>query len=83
MGSPSGPDTYTREAASGAAGGEANIASAMKSVVADPVRYDWEGDAPLRRPFAETIIYELHVRRLHPASQLRSRGRQARARTPA
>jgi glycogen operon protein len=34
----------------------------MKSVVADPGRYDWDGDTPLRRPFAETIIYELHVR---------------------
>jgi glycogen operon protein len=39
-----------------------NAASAMKSVVADPGRYDWDGDTPLRRPFAETIIYELHVR---------------------
>jgi glycogen operon protein len=37
-------------------------ATAMKSVVADPERYDWEGDRPLRRPFAETVIYELHVR---------------------
>ncbi len=34
----------------------------MKSVVADRGRYDWEGDQPLKRPFAETIIYELHVR---------------------
>ena len=34
----------------------------MKSVVADPSRYDWESDQPLRRPFAETVIYELHVR---------------------
>jgi glycogen operon protein len=39
-----------------------NAAHAMKSVVADPARYDWEGDAPLQRPFAETVIYELHVR---------------------
>ena len=39
-----------------------NAAHAMKSVVADPGRYDWEGDLPLRRPFQETIIYELHVR---------------------
>ena len=34
----------------------------MKSVVADPHAYDWEGDLPLRRPYAETVIYELHVR---------------------
>ena len=44
----------------------------MKSVVADPGRYDWEGDAPLRRPFVETVIYELHVRGFtrHPSSGL-------------
>jgi glycogen operon protein len=36
-------------------------ATAMKSVVADLRRYDWEGDRPLRRPLVETVIYELHV----------------------
>src|SRR5262245_25499340 len=30
-------------------------ALAMKSVVVDPSRYDWEGDAPLRHPAARTI----------------------------
>jgi isoamylase len=47
-----------------------NVAVAMKSVVADPERYDWEGDLPLRRPFAETVIYELHVGGFtrHPSS---------------
>ena len=47
-----------------------NAAVAMKSVVADPDRYDWEGDRPLRRPLAETVIYELHVRGFtrHPSS---------------
>lgn len=39
-----------------------NAAAAMKSVVVDPAAYDWEGDAPLRRPSSRTIIYELHVR---------------------
>jgi glycogen operon protein len=39
-----------------------NTAMAIKSVVADPGRYDWEGDVPLKRPFTETVIYELHVR---------------------
>ena len=34
----------------------------MKSVVVDPHRYDWEGDAPLRRSFNRTVIYEMHVR---------------------
>jgi isoamylase len=52
------PDTYDRRAAS--LPGD-NCATAMKSVVVDPHAYNWEGDLPLRRPFAETIIYELHV----------------------
>ena len=30
-------------------------------MVVDPSTYDWEGDAPLGRPFAKTIIYEMHV----------------------
>ena len=34
---------------------------AMKSVVADPHAFDWEGDRPLQRPGRETVIYELHV----------------------
>src|SRR5262249_51803060 len=38
-----------------------NTAVAFKSVVIDPGSYDWEGDTPPRRPFARTIIYELHV----------------------
>src|SRR5271154_3849318 len=47
---------------------------AMKSVVADPGCYDWEGDQPLRRPFVEAVIYELHVRGFtkHPNSGLTS-----------
>ena len=47
-----------------------NAATAMKSVVVDPAAYDWEGDAPLRRPSARTIIYEMHVRGFtrHPSS---------------
>jgi glycogen operon protein len=42
----------------------------MKSVVADLGRYDWEGDMPLRRPSARTVIYEMHVRGFtaHPNS---------------
>jgi isoamylase len=38
-----------------------NAATALRSVVVDPGGYDWEGDAPLARPFAKTIIYEMHV----------------------
>jgi glycogen operon protein len=52
------PQRYDRWAA--ARSGD-NAGLAMKSVVADPDRYDWEGDLPLKRPFAETVIYELHV----------------------
>jgi isoamylase len=42
----------------------------MKSVVVDPDQYDWEGDAPLRRPFTTTVIYEMHVAGFtrHPSS---------------
>src|SRR5262245_39549823 len=63
------PQTYDREAA--ARPGD-NIATAMKSVVADPRRYDWEGDRPLRRPPVETVIYELHVKGFtrHPSSRI-------------
>jgi isoamylase len=47
-----------------------NTATAMKSVVLDVSAYDWEGDAPLRRPSSQTIVYELHVRGFtrHPSS---------------
>src|SRR5215468_6806755 len=61
------PDAYDRRAA-GRPGD--NAATSMKSVVADPRLYDWEDDRPLRRPYAETVIYELHVRGFtrHPSS---------------
>jgi isoamylase len=44
----------------------------MKSVVVDPGQYDWEGDAPLRRSFATTVIYEMHVAGFthHPSSRV-------------
>jgi glycogen operon protein len=32
-----------------------------RSVVVDEA-FDWEGDTPLKRPWAETVIYELHVK---------------------
>ena len=64
------PKNYSR--AAGGLYGD-NIATAMKSVVTDPKAYDWEGDAPLRRPWARTIIYEMHVRGFtaHPSSGLK------------
>jgi glycogen operon protein len=52
------PPGYDHEAA-GRPGDTA--ATAMKSVVVDPAAYDWQGDAPLRRPSARTVIYEMHV----------------------
>jgi isoamylase len=61
------PPSYDREAARRK--GDTS-ATAMKSVVVDPRAYDWEGDAPLRRPAAQTIVYEMHVRGFtrHPSS---------------
>ncbi len=47
-----------------------NYGTAMKSVVVDYRGYNWEGDAPLRKPFRGTVIYEMHVRGFtrHPSS---------------
>jgi glycogen operon protein len=63
------PEGYRRAAA---ALPGSNDAWACKSVVADPSAYDWEGDRPLRRPFAQTVIYEMHVGGFtrHPSSGL-------------
>jgi isoamylase len=68
------PHGYRRSAAVGPG---RNDASALKSVVADVRSYDWEGDQPLRRPFAQTIIYEAHVRGFtrHPSSRVPPRER--------
>jgi len=61
------PKNYSRAAIRT---GDENTASAMKSVVVDLDSYDWEGDAPLKRPSSRTIIYEMHVRGFtrHPSS---------------
>ncbi len=63
------PPGYSRDAASRPGD---NAATAMKSVVADPSTYDWEGDAPLKRTFTSTVIYEMHVGGFtrHPSSGL-------------
>ncbi len=62
-------DTYSREAATRPGD---NCATAIKSVVIDPADYDWEGDRPLKHPFAKSVIYELHVGGFtrHPSSGL-------------
>jgi isoamylase len=61
------PANYSRVAASRPGD---NCATALKSVVADVSRYDWEGDEPLRQPFSSTVIYEMHVAGFtkHPSS---------------
>lgn len=47
-----------------------NTGCALKSVVIDPYGYDWENDQPIKRPYATTVIYELHVKGMtaHPNS---------------
>jgi isoamylase len=59
------PTTYDREAAR-----RPGERAPMKSVVVDVSAYDWEGDARLRRPSSQTIVYEMHVRGFtrHPSS---------------
>lgn len=52
------PSVYDRKAA--ADPGD-NAPRAMKSVVASLHGYDWEGDAPLRHPYAQTVIDQIRV----------------------
>ena len=52
------PESYDRNSA--ALPGD-NTAVAMRSVVVDLSAYDWEGDTALKRPFPQTVIYEMHV----------------------
>ena len=47
------PKNYSREAARHAGD---NAATAMKSVVVDSHKYDWEGDTILRRPSSRTFV---------------------------
>jgi glycogen operon protein len=61
------PEAYSRSAAT--APGD-NSAMAMKSVVTDHRGYDWEGDTLLKRPFSQSVIYEMHLAGFtrHPSS---------------
>jgi glycogen operon protein len=61
------PDGYDRWAATRPGD---NTKAAMRSVVVDTDTYDWQNDTPLRRPFATTVIYEMHVAGFtqHPSS---------------
>jgi isoamylase len=38
-----------------------NEETSLRSVVVDLKAYDWQCDLPLRTPFHETVIYEVHV----------------------
>ena len=62
-----------------------NAATALKSrVVVD--HFDWGDDHPPRRPLADTVLYELHVKgytRLHPEVPLPLRGTYAGLAQPA
>ncbi len=65
------PAGYRREpAAVGVPAAAGAVGRALKSVVVDVGAYDWEGDQPLGRPIAETVVYEAHVRGFtaHPSS---------------
>jgi isoamylase len=68
------PEAYGRDAARGPGD---NAGTAMKSVVVDVSAYDWEGDLPLCRPSARTIVYEMHVGGFtrHPSSGLPAKTR--------
>src|SRR5262252_1950683 len=68
------PEAYGRDAARRLGD---NSGTAMKSVVVDVSAYDWEGDVPLRRPSARTIVYEMHVAGFtrHPSSGISEKTR--------
>jgi len=51
-------DLWSRAAASGP---DDNLATSMRCAIVDPADYDWQGDRPLKRPFHESVIYEMHV----------------------
>jgi glycogen operon protein len=57
----------------------------MKSVVVSPY-FDWDNDRPPRTPYADSVIYETHVRgltKLHPAVPEELRGTYAGLAHPA
>jgi glycogen operon protein len=61
------PGAYSRDAARGR---QDTTVTAMRTIVTDRRGYDWEGDTPLRIPYSDTIIYEMHVGGFtrHPSS---------------
>ena len=64
------PKAYSRDSAAREGN---NAAMAMKSVVIDPLAYDWEGDSPLKRPvFADDSLRDARAG-IHPPFQFRRR----------
>jgi len=63
------PGDYSRETARKPG---TDTAAAMRSVVVDPSKYDWEGDFRLKTPSAGSIIYEMHLKGFtqHPSSSI-------------
>ncbi|HEX7241819.1 MAG TPA: glycogen debranching protein GlgX, partial [Longimicrobiaceae bacterium] len=62
-----------------------DAAGVPKGVVIDPA-FDWQGDAPPRIPWHDTVIYEAHVKgltRLHPGIPPEVRGTYAAVAHPA
>src|SRR5438270_12086894 len=53
-------------------------ATGLKSIVVDPSAYNWQGDAPLGRPFCAYDHLRDACRRVHPASKLRCASEQTR-----
>ncbi|WP_157315356.1 glycogen debranching protein GlgX [Chitinibacter sp. GC72] len=51
-----------------------NLHHAMRCEVVDTRDYDWEGDKPLGRRMADSVIYELHVRGFTASSDLPKAG---------
>ncbi|MET7682600.1 glycogen debranching protein GlgX [Streptomyces sp. NPDC005423] len=77
------PSLYERSAAGAAPGDSA--AHTLLGVVTDPA-FDWGDDRPPRRPYADTVIYEAHVKglsRTHPEVPEELRGTYAGLAHPA
>lgn len=53
-----------------------NLETSMRSVVVRPSSFDWQGDRPPRRPMADSVIYEMHVRGFtaHPSAGVANAG---------
>ena len=78
------PSLYER-AASGPSRAD-SAGHTMLGVVTDPASFDWGDDRPPDRPYADTVIYETHVRgltRTHPAVPEPLRGTYAGLAHPA